>query len=74
MAVHPLPKGNTKEAALCIVWFANQDARKRGVQAMKNLKGTKMFINDHLIPENAFQASKGDKKTKRNLKLLDDGL
>ena len=28
VAVHHLPKRNTKEAALCIVRFANRDARK----------------------------------------------
>ena len=43
VAVHPLPKRNAREAALCIVRFANRAARKRVVQSRKKTEGNEHF-------------------------------
>ena len=66
VAVHPLPKRNARETALCIVRFANRDARKKVVQSRKKLKGTNIFINDHLTPKNATLFKLAREMRKRN--------
>ena len=55
VTVHPLPKktSNPNGQSLCIIRFANRNARLSVIQARKQLRGTNIYINEHLTPKNA---------------------
>lgn len=65
-ACHTLPSKNKMATPLVIIWFTNRKKKSALLRQGRKLKGTEVYINEHLTKKNADIARKARKLRKQN--------